>query len=147
MSLFYSKRRLEGMDHKRSFFTRLAQAAAHATGRPIAFLIAVLVVAGWAVSGPFMGFSDTWQLFINTGTTVATFLMVFLMQSTQNRDTKALQIKLDELIRACEGADNQLLDLEEIDEDELAEIQARYEHLAEDSRKRGGDGSVRPLGD
>ena len=135
------------MDHNRSFFTRLAQAAAHATGKPAAFMVAVLIVIGWAVCGPLLGFSDTWQLFINTGTTIATFLMVFLMQSTQNRDTRALQIKLDELIRTCEGADNQLLDLEEIDEADLEEIQLRYEHLAEQARERGGDSRVRPLGD
>jgi low affinity Fe/Cu permease len=135
------------MDHKRSFFTKLASGAAHATGRPAAFVVAVLVVVAWAISGPFMGFSDTWQLFINTGTTVATFLMVCLMQSTQNRDTRALQIKLDELIRSIEGADNQLLDLEEIDESELAEIQEKYEHLAERARARGGDTDKTPLED
>lgn len=105
----------------------------------------MVIVLVWAVSGPVFGFSDTWQLVINTGTTIATFLMVFLMQNTQNRDTRALQVKLDELIRAHEGADNQLLDLEEIEPSELEALQQRYEGLAEEARQAGGDKSTREL--
>ncbi len=120
---------------KTSGFTRLARATARSTGRPIAFAIAVGVVLLWAITGPIFHFSDTWQLAINTGTTIATFLMVFLIQSTQNRDTEALQVKLDELIRAIDPADNALLDLEELEETEIGRIRAYYESLAERARK------------
>jgi low affinity Fe/Cu permease len=88
----------------------------------------------WAVTGPLFGFSDTWQLVINTGTTIITFLMVFLIQSTQNRDSEAMQVKLDELIRATHGAQNALLDLEELEEEELDRIKAGYEEMAERAR-------------
>jgi low affinity Fe/Cu permease len=94
----------------------------------------VSVVAVWAVTGPLFGFSDTWQLVINTGTTIITFLMVFLIQSTQNRDSEAMQVKLDELIRATHGAHNALLDLEELEEEELDRIKAGYEKIAEQAR-------------
>ena len=94
----------------------------------------VSVVAAWAVTGPLFGFSDTWQLVINTGTTIITFLMVFLIQSTQNRDSEAMQVKLDELIRATHGAHNALLDLEELEEEELDRIKAGYEKIAEQAR-------------
>lgn len=87
-------------------FSRFAKATAHATGHPVAFMTAVSVVAGWAITGPLFGFSDTWQLVINTGTTIVTFLMVFLIQNTQNRESAAVQLKLDELIRSVEGAHN-----------------------------------------
>lgn len=113
-----------------TLFSRFAKWIAHATGRPLTFGLATLVVAVWLVTGPLFHYSDTWQLVINTGTTIVTFLMVFLIQSTQNRDTEALQVKLDELIRVTAGAHNALLDLEELEEDELDRIRAGYERLA-----------------
>ena len=116
-------------------FNRAAEAVAHATGRPWAFAICLASVLAWALSGPVFGFSETWQLVINTGTTIVTFLMVFLIQNTQNRDTEAIQIKLDELIRATQGANNRLLDLEELEEAELEEFRDRYESLAERARR------------
>jgi low affinity Fe/Cu permease len=118
----------------KSWFTRFAKWTARATGQPAAFGIAVSVILVWGISGPFFGFSDTWQLVINTGTTIVTFLMVFLIQNTQNRDSEAIQVKLDEIIRAIEGADNSLLDLEELDEKELDHIREDYEKLAEDAK-------------
>jgi low affinity Fe/Cu permease len=123
------------MSH-RSVFGRFATSTARAMGHPLAFLLAVIVIVGWAVTGPFFGFSDTWQLVFNTGTTIVTFLMVFLIQSTQNRDTEAIQVKLDEIIRAIGNAQNELLDLEELEEEELEEIRREYEHLAERARER-----------
>lgn len=117
-----------------SWFTRFAKATARTTGRPAAFALAVAVVAAWAISGPLFDYSDTWQLTINTGTTIVTFLMVFLIQNTQNRDAEAAQVKLDELIRAIEGAHNALLDLEKLDDTELDRIRAGYEVLAERAR-------------
>jgi len=115
-------------------FSRAAKWTARAAGHPAAFGFAVLIVVTWAVTGPVFGFSDTWQLVINTGTTIATFLMVFLIQNTQNRDTAALQLKLDELIRATSGAHNALLNLEELTEGELDLVRERYEALALDAR-------------
>jgi len=120
---------------KKSLFTRFTQAAARATGRPIATILAFGVLVVWAATGPIFHFSDTWQLVINTGTSLVTFLMVFLIQSSQNRDTEALQIKLDELIRAVEPADNSLLNLEELEEQDLDELRAEYCVLAEKARK------------
>jgi len=123
-------------------FTRFAKWASRFTGRPISFNLALAVIVAWLVTGPIFGFSDTWQLVINTGTTIITFLMVFLIQNTQNRDTQAMQIKLDELIRVVEGAHNALLDLEELDEDTIDRFRCRYEALAELARKKmaaGGD--------
>ena len=114
-----------------SFFTKFARRAAGITGRPWTFILAVVVILVWGLTGPLFGFSDTWQLVINTGTTIITFLMVFLIQNTQNRDTEALQIKLDELIRAQKGARNALLDLEDLDEKELDDIRKEYLALAE----------------
>jgi low affinity Fe/Cu permease len=116
-------------------FNKLAKAVARATGHPAAFLIAVAVVVLWLVTGPIFGFSDTWQLVINTGTTIVTFLMVFLIQNTQNRDSTAMQLKLDELIRAIHGAHNALLDLEELAEGDLEKIRADYEGLARNARE------------
>ncbi|GAB2896752.1 low affinity iron permease family protein [Paraburkholderia jirisanensis] len=111
-------------------------------GRPVTFVIAVVLVVVWAISGPLFHFSDTWQLVINTSTTIVTFLMVFLIQNTQNRDTAAMQIKLDELIRALEGAHNALLDLEELDEKDLTRFRKRYEQLAESARDALRDGGT-----
>lgn len=119
----------------KSSFTRFAKWTALMSGRPATFVLAVLVILIWAVSGPIFGFSDTWQLVINTGTTIVTFLMVFLIQNTQNRDTGALQVKLDEVIRALEGAHNALLDLEELDDKQLDRIRDNYERLAKEARK------------
>jgi len=118
-----------------SWFTRFAKATSRATGRPLAFALAFLVIAAWILTGPIFGFSDTWQLVINTGTTIVTFLMVFLIQNTQNRDAEAVQVKLDELLRATAGAHNALLDLEELEERELDEIRARYASLAKRARE------------
>jgi low affinity Fe/Cu permease len=118
----------------KSWFTRFTKWTARFTGRPITFLAAVLIIVVWAVTGPLFGFSDTWQLVINTGTTIITFLMVFLIQSTQNRDSEAMQVKLDELIRAAKGAQNALLDLEELEEEELDRIRADYQRMAERAR-------------
>jgi low affinity Fe/Cu permease len=124
------------MAHQR-WFTRLANAASRFAGSPSSFVLALLVVLVWIITGPLFGFSDTWQLVINTGTTIVTFLMVFLIQSSQNRDARALQIKLDELIRATRGAHDSLLDLEELEEHELRMFQDRYEALARRARERG----------
>jgi len=121
-----------------SWFTRFAKLTARKTGQPITFVIAVLVIIVWICTGPIFKFGDTWQLVINTGTTIVTFLMVFLIQNTQNRDSLALQIKLDELIRVIEGAHNALLDLEELDEKELDKIRIDYEALAKNAREQLG---------
>jgi len=119
----------------KSWFTRLTKATAHITGRPITFLLATLTIVLWGVTGPLFAFSDTWQLVINTSTTIVTFLMVFLIQSTQNRDAEAVQVKLDEIIRSIEGAKNELLDLEELEEDELDRIRETYAALARKARE------------
>jgi len=108
--------------------------ASRASGRPITFMVALGIILVWAITGPIFEFSDTWQLVINTGTTIVTFLMVFLIQNTQNRDTEAMQIKMDELIRAVENAHNALLDLEELDDDELDLIRKDYLELAKAAR-------------
>lgn len=118
-----------------STFTRIAKRTAVLTGRPATFLVALAIIVTWGVTGPVFGFSDTWQLVINTGTTIVTFLMVFLIQNTQNRDTEALQIKLDELIRVQHEANNALLDLEELDDEELDRIRAAYLLLARKERE------------
>ena len=125
------------------YFDHLAKLAARFTGRPLAFGLAVLVVLAWMITGPMFGFSDTWQLVINTGTTVITFLMVFLIQNTQARDTEAIQIKLDELIRVTAAASNSLMDLEELDEGTLDAHRERYEAMARDSRSNeAGEGDA-----
>ncbi len=119
-----------------SWFTRLAKFTSRLAGRPLSFALAAGVIAAWLLTGPLFGFSDTWQLVINTGTTIVTFLMVFLIQNTQNRDTEAIQVKLDELIRATQGAHNALLDLEELEEETLDAFKARYLALAAAARTR-----------
>ena len=116
-------------------FNRFSKEASRIAGRPLSFSLAVITIAAWLITGPLFGFSDSWQLVINTATTIVTFVMVFLIQNTQNRDTEAIQIKLDELIRATEAASNTLLDLEELDENTLDRYRERYELLARESRE------------
>jgi low affinity Fe/Cu permease len=118
-----------------SWFTRFSKAVAHVTGQPVSFGLAVLVILVWAITGPIFQWSDTWQLIVNTGTTIVTFLMVFLIQSTQNRDAEAVHIKLDELLRVTPGAHNVLLDLEEMEEADLARLRAAYQKLADEARR------------
>jgi len=117
-----------------SWFVRFAKATSRATGSPMAFGLALMVVLAWLLSGPIFHWSDTWQLVINTGTTIVTFLMVFLIQNTQNRDSEAVQVKLDELLRATKGAHNALLDLEELEGHELDRVRDVYCQLAEKAR-------------
>ena len=115
-------------------FARFAKATARQSGHPVTFVLAVLVILVWAVTGPVFHFSDTWQLVINTGTTIVTFVMVFLIQNTQNRDSVAMQIKLDELLRAVKGAHTALADLEDLTEEELEQFKAHYVKLAEQAK-------------
>jgi len=118
-----------------AWYSHFAKWAARASGRPATFTFAALLIAAWLVTGPLFRFSDTWQLVINTATTIVTFLMVFLIQNTQNRDTQAIQIKLDELIRATHGAHNALLDLEELEAGDLECFRTKYEKLALEARR------------
>ncbi|MGH2615242.1 MAG: low affinity iron permease family protein [Thermomicrobiales bacterium] len=111
-------------------FAKFANRAATLSGHYVTFVVALAILIVWAVSGPLFDFSDTWQLFINTGTTIITFLMVFLIQNTQNRDAKAMQLKLDELIRAIETADDAIIPAEDETDEELAELKQRYEALS-----------------
>ena len=127
-----------------SLFTRFARWSSRATGTPFAFVLAVSVVAVWLVTGPLFGFSDTWQLVINTGTTIVTFLMVFAIQASQNRDSEAIQVKLDELIRSMGGAQNSLLDLEELEESEIERLRKKYRDLASAAREGTGAGTDCP---
>lgn len=116
------------------WFDRFSTFVTHVTGRPIVFLCALLIVILWGITGPFFNFSDTWQLVINTGTTIITFLMVFVIQQSQNKDTMAIQLKLNELIAANKGASNRLIDIEDLTEDELQAVKKFYiklSHLAE----------------
>ena len=126
----------------RSFFTRLAKATSRWAGRPIAFLLAFTVVLVWLATGPIFGFSDTWQLVINTGTTIVTFLMVFLIQNTQYRDAEAIQVKLDELLRVQPGAHNSLLDLEELEDHELDRMCKVYQDIAHKAREKLRQGGM-----
>ena len=125
-----------------SAYSQFAKLASRFCGKPIVFVLAVCTIMVWIVTGPLFHFSDTWQLVINTATTIITFLMVFLIQSTQNRDTQAIQIKLDELIRATKGAHNALMDLEELEEEHLDAFRAKYEALARTARAGVLKGSV-----
>ena len=115
-------------------FNRTAKAASRFTGQPLCFVLALGVIVVWAITGPIFKFNNTWQLVINTGTTIVTFLMVFLIQNTQNRDTEAMHIKLDELIRVASKADNALMDLEDMEDKELDALRKRYEDLARQAR-------------
>jgi low affinity Fe/Cu permease len=124
-----------------TWYSGFAKSASHFCGRPRTFALAVAIIAIWIITGPIFGFSDTWQLVINTGTTIITFLMVFLIQNTQNRDTEAIQIKLDELIRATKGAHNALLDLEELEEEALDSFRRKYQLLAASARDGLGQGA------
>ena len=119
-----------------SLFSRFARQMSKLLGHPLAFGIAVCVIIVWAILGPIFHFSDTWQLVINTGTTIVTFLMVFLIQNTQNRDGEAVQLKLDELIFAIKGADNSILDTEDLTDQDLQKLQDHYTHLAQITQKR-----------
>jgi low affinity Fe/Cu permease len=118
-----------------SWFTHFAKAISRKAGHPATFCAALAIIVIWAVSGPLFGFSDTWQLVINTGTTIITFLMVFLIQNTQNRDSEAIHVKLDELIRSIDGAHLALLDLEELEEEDLERITNDYRELARQARR------------
>ena len=120
---------------EKTLFTRFSEWASRMTGRPAATICAFGVLVAWAATGPFFHYSDTWQLVINTGTSLITFLMVFMIQSSQNRDTAALQIKLDELIRAVRPADNSLLNLEQLEEEDLDDLRAHYSDLADAARR------------
>lgn len=124
------------MPNRGLWFVHFAHWVSHVTGRPIAFFVAVGTLVVWAITGPLFGFSDTWQLVINTGTTIVTFLMVFVIQNTQNRDTASLHIKIDELIRVTQKARNVLLDLEELDDKTLEMLRKDYEKLARKAKSR-----------
>ena len=127
-------------DSKNSLFARFARKTSCQAGKPATFAVATLVIVVWACSGPLFGYSDTWQLVINTSTTIITFLMVFLIQNSQNRDSEAIQIKLDELIHVQKAANNSLMNLEDLSEEELDKIGASYTRLAEAKRKQDGEG-------
>jgi low affinity Fe/Cu permease len=120
------------MHQRPSWFARFAQYVSHITGRPVSFIVAFSAIVIWGLTGRFFGFSDTWQLVINTATTIITFLMVFVIQNTQNRDTIAIQIKLDELIFVTQKARNALMNLEELDDHELEALRKDYERLAQE---------------
>jgi len=118
------------------WFSRLASRTAQLVGHPYMFLFAIAVLVAWAISGPFFHFSDTWQLIINTGTTIITFLVVFLIQNTQNRDARALHLKLDELIRSHVPARNDMIDIEKLSDEELDELEKRYAAICEENKAR-----------
>ena len=119
------------MQNRKAWYMGFAKWAASFSGRPVTFILALALIGAWLITGPVFGFNDTWQLVINTATTILTFLMVFVIQNTQNRDTHAIQVKLDELIRATEGAHNALLDLEELEDRQLEGFVKKYVKLAE----------------
>jgi low affinity Fe/Cu permease len=126
------------------WFTRFARFISFHTGRPSAFLLAFALIIAWAGTGPLFHYSDTWQLVINTTTTIVTFLMVFLIQATQNRDTQALQLKLDELIRAMKGARNSLLNIEGLSDEEIEQIQTNFTRLAQKAKQRPATAEMNP---
>jgi low affinity Fe/Cu permease len=121
---------------RKLWFVHFAQWVSHVTGRPATFLLALAAIMVWGLTGPLFGYSDTWQLVINTATTVVTFLMVFVIQNTQNRDTAAMHIKIDELIRVTQRARNVLLDLEELDDETLELLRQDYERLARKEKSK-----------
>ncbi|MDF2931563.1 MAG: low affinity iron permease family protein [Chryseobacterium sp.] len=124
---------------KKNFFERFSDRAVCFTGSPAAFIIATMMIIIWAAAGPLFDFSETWQLVVNTGTTIITFLMVFLIQKTQNKDSKAIQIKLNELIASSEKASNRLVDIEDLTEEELDELHRFYERLSQLSNKHADE--------
>lgn len=136
-----SIKRYEPLVNRTSFFSRFAKWTSYAAGHPITFASAVFIILLWALTGSLFNYSDTWQLVINTGTTIVTFLVVFLVQNTQNRDSAAIQLKLDELIRSMNGAHNSLLDIENMTEEHISLLKDRFEKLAQNARedlKEGG---------
>ncbi len=141
------RRQVESGRAPRPFFTRVSQAVSRWAGKPVTFIIAVLVLVVWGLTGPFFAFNDTWQLVINTSTSIVTFLMVFLIQNSQNRDTAALQIKLDELIARLDGPRASLLDLEDLDEEVLERLRLEYALLADKAREEGDSRGQVPLSD
>lgn len=126
-------------------FTLIATRIASAAGQPLTFAVALCIVAIWGITGPVFGYSDTWQLIINTGTTIVTFLMVFLIQNTQNRDSAAIHLKLDELIGATDQADNQLMLAEDATDDELETLKERYRQLCEQVESQLGQSAANPM--
>ncbi len=120
----------------KDFFHKIAQKTSELVGSAGAFIIAIVVIIVWAVSGTIFGFSDTWQLVINTGTTIVTFLIVFLIQNTQNRDSKVIQLKLDELIRVGKKARNSMVDLEDLSEDEIKKLEQEFQQVRERSKRK-----------
>ena len=125
--------------HNATWYSRVAKTTAHYSGRPWVFAMAAGLIVVWLVSGPLFGFSDTWQLVINTGTTIVTFLMVFLIQNTQNRDAKAMHLKLDELIRAVQGARNRLVDLEKLSDEELKQLEEQFTRVRNKAAQRASE--------
>lgn len=139
------RRQVESGRAPRPFFTRVSQSVSRYAGKPATFIGAVSLIVIWGMTGPLFGFNDTWQLIINTSTTIVTFLMVFLIQNSQNRDTAALQIKLDELIARLEGPRASLLDLEDLDEEVLERLRLEYALLADKAREEGDSRGRVPL--
>jgi len=126
----------------KTWYANFTKYLANLTGKSSTFTLSILIIVVWLISGPFFHYSDTWQLVINTTTTIITFMMVFVIQNTQNRDTEAMQVKLDELIRVTQGAHNALLDLEELEEDQIEQFRKHYEMLAEKARKALAKGGI-----
>lgn len=135
IALIYLPKRQKPLAYQPSLFMRFAKWTSYAAGNPITFACAVFIILFWAVTGSFFNYSDTWQLVINTGTTIVTFLVVFLVQNTQNRDSAAIQLKLDELIRSMNGAHNSFLDIENMNEKHIMQIKDRFEKLAQNARE------------